>query len=67
MITVNYNDEKVEIAEGTTLEQFLKDRKIEAVNIAAAVDGQMVPKTAYATTALHDGASILVIKAFYGG
>ena len=34
---------------------------------AVAVNGQMVPKTEYDATALHDGDTVLVIKAFYGG
>ena len=45
----------------------LGKKSISAVNIAVAVNGQMVPKTEYDATALHDGDTVLVIKAFYGG
>ena len=45
----------------------LGKKNISAVNIAVAVNGQMVPKTEYDATALHDGDTVLVIKAFYGG
>ena len=67
MITVSYNDEKLQLADGATVEQLLKDKKVEAVNIAVARNGQMVAKTDYADTVLADGDKILVIKAFYGG
>lgn len=67
MITVKFNDESIQIADTATVEQLLGEKKISAVNIAVAVNGQMVPKTEYAGTQLHDGDTMLVIKAFYGG
>lgn len=67
MITVNYNNEKLQLQDNANVEQFLKDVKIDAVNIAVAVNGQVVSKPDYASTTLSDGDSILVIKAFYGG
>lgn len=67
MITVKFNDEQLQLADATTVDQLLKEKKIEAVNIAVAVNGQMVAKPDYATHKLNDGDTILVIKAFYGG
>ena len=67
MITIKFNDESIQIADTATIEQLLSEKKISAVNIAVAVNGQMVPKTEYAGTMLHDGDTVLVIKAFYGG
>ncbi len=67
MITVKFNDEQLQLADATTIEQLLKEKKIDAVNIAVAVNGQMVAKPDYPSHALNDGDTILVIKAFYGG
>ncbi len=67
MITVKFNDEQLQLADATTIEQLLKEKKIDAVNIAVAVNGQMVAKPDYVAHVLNDGDTILVIKAFYGG
>ncbi len=67
MITVKFNDEGLILDDGATVSGMLDKKSISAVNIAVAVNGQMVPKTEYDATALHDGDMVLVIKAFYGG
>ncbi len=67
MITVKFNDESLLLDDGATVSCMLDKKSISAVNIAVAVNGQMVPKTEYDATALHDGDTVLVIKAFYGG
>lgn len=72
MITVKFNDESLLLDDGATVSCMLGKKNISAVNISAvniavAVNGQMVPKTEYDATALHDGDTVLVIKAFYGG
>lgn len=67
MITVKFNDESLILDDGATVNCMLDKKSISAVNIAVAVNGQMVPKTEYDATALHDGDTVLVIKAFYGG
>ena len=64
MITVKFNDESLLLDDVSCM---LGKKSISAVNIAVAVNGQMVPKTEYDATALHDGDTVLVIKAFYGG
>ena len=63
MITVKFNDESLLLDDGATVSCMLGKKSISAVNI----NGQMVPKTEYDATALHDGDTVLVIKAFYGG
>ena len=65
MITVKFNDESLLLDDGATVSCML-GKSISAVNIAVAVNGQMV-QTEYDATALHDGDTVLVIKAFYGG
>ena len=52
MITVNFNDESLLLDDGATVSCMLGKKSISAVNIAVAV---------------HDGDTVLVIKAFYGG
>lgn len=67
MITVKFNDEILLLDDGATVSCMLGKKSISAINIAVAVNGQMVPKTEYDATALYDGDTVLVIKAFYGG
>ena len=67
MITVKFNNESMTLDDGATISRMLAEKNISAVNIAVALNGQMVPKTEYDATALHDGDTVLVIKAFYGG
>lgn len=61
------NDTAVELTEGTTIGQALASQNIDAIGIAVALNGTVVSKTAYGTTTLRDGDSLIIIKAFYGG
>lgn len=40
---------------------------LPAKGVAVAIDNVMVPRSAWETTALKDGADIVIVKAFCGG
>lgn len=64
---ITINDRELELADGTTLGQVLRDNSIPSAGTAVAVNGSVVPKSAYKERVLADGDSIIIIKAFYGG
>lgn len=64
---VYLNDLTLELPEEATLAQALEQGNINSTGIAVAINETVVPKTEYSTRNLHDGDSILIIKAFYGG
>lgn len=64
---VYINDVAIELADNTSLLDALKLRGIATDGIAVAINGAVLPRTAYPTTTLTDGDKLLIIKAFYGG
>ncbi len=61
------NDSAIELTDGATISQALASQNINATGIAVALNGTVVSKSAYGTTVLRDGDSLIIIKAFYGG
>lgn len=62
-----YNNTETELAEGTTLETFIKDRGIAVQGSAAAVDEEIVPKTQWKDFVLKDGMHLDVFSLVAGG
>lgn len=61
------NDEPRD-TEATTLGEFLASLGLAAqAGVAAALDGAVVPRSAWFSTPLAPGASVLVIRAAQGG
>ena len=56
-----------QVAGGTTLAALLSHEGIAADGTAAAIDNKVVPRSAWSTTVLHEGARITVIRAVCGG
>lgn len=66
-MTVNINDTAIELSDDSTVREALAARNIDPTGIAVALNGTIVTKSDYDCTALHDGDSLIIIKAFYGG
>ena len=65
MITVN--GEASDLAPGTTVEQLLARLEAGPRGVAVAVDAEVVPRGAWATHTLADGAQVEVVTAVQGG
>ncbi len=69
MSTILVNGAATQIAEGATVSDLLGrlDVPAEARGVAVAVDAEVVPRGAWATTALPEGAQVEVLTAIQGG
>lgn len=66
-MTVYFHDKEYQLADGTTLGQFMAGENLPTTGVATAVNGAVVPASARDSHTLQDGDKILIIKAFYGG
>lgn len=66
-MTVKINDKTVTLPEGATLADAIAEVGVNTNGIATALNGTVVPAQRRADTAMHDGDSVIIIKAFYGG
>lgn len=64
MITVN--GKELELKEPLTLEVFLTESHYNLKRVAVEMNGEIVPKSVYATTLLHNGDKLEVVS-FVGG
>jgi len=69
MSTILVNGAPTEVADGATVADLLGrlDVPAEARGVAVAVDAEVVPRGAWPTTALPDGAQVEVLTAIQGG
>ncbi|MFB3854666.1 MAG: sulfur carrier protein ThiS [Vicinamibacterales bacterium] len=65
MITVN--GEPLEHRDGMTVDDVLKAKNYIFRMLAVSVDGELVPRRAYKTTPVPDGADVQVIHMMSGG
>jgi thiamine biosynthesis protein ThiS len=65
MLQVNH--EEMEWEPGMTIQDILDRRKYTFPMIIVKVDGKLVPKEAYATFRVEDGADVRVIHLISGG
>ena len=63
MVTVN--GEKVEAVD-KNLAEYLEENNFDIKKIAVEINGEIVPKSKYSETVLHDGDSVEVVS-FVGG
>lgn len=61
------NNKSYELPVGATLEEALQQVLGTTEGMAAAVNGNVVPRTLWATHVLAEGDDIILIKAAYGG
>jgi thiamine biosynthesis protein ThiS len=65
MITVN--DEPVEYEPGMTVADLLRRQDVAVTMLAVWLDGELVPRDAYDTTPVRDGASLQIVPIIIGG
>lgn len=51
----------------STLSELAAELALPQKGVAVAIANQMVPREAWETTALEEGASVVIIKAAFGG
>jgi sulfur carrier protein len=66
-MTLTVNGDSRELPPGTTLADLIGQLTATARGIAAAVDGEVVPRRAWPDTKLADGAVIEIVTAVQGG
>lgn len=66
-MTITINSHSLELPEGATVGQALATKEISTAGTAVALNGAVVARDKVATTELHNGDQLIVIKAFYGG
>lgn len=64
---VTLNGESVEVATTTTLDEVVDSLGIEQRGVAVSLDREVVPRSQWSATLVHDGASIEVLAAAAGG
>ena len=66
-ITITVNGESREVAPGTTVEQLVRQVTRQETGIAAALNGEVVPRRAWPATPLADRDQVEVVTAVQGG
>lgn len=64
---IEVNGTPQELEGATTLGQLVDRRATDRRGVAAAVDGEVVPRSAWDDTELRDGARIEIVGAVQGG
>lgn len=64
---IEVNDEPRELADGTTVGELLDTLVEDRRGVAVAVDGEVLPRSEWDETDLHDGARVEVVGAVQGG
>jgi sulfur carrier protein len=66
-MTLTVNGDERELPPGATLADVVAQLTASARGIAAAVDGEVVPRRAWPDTPLADGAVVEIVTAVQGG
>lgn len=66
-MTVQVNGEARELTDGTNVADVVRALTDAERGVAVAVDGEVVPRSAWAATALADGQHVEVLRAVQGG
>ena len=65
---IELNGEPVELAAGASLAQAVDSLGVDSARgVAVAVDGEVVPRSAWDATALSEGQQVEVLRAVQGG
>jgi len=64
---VRLNGEPRELPDGSTMVQAVAELTAAATGVAAAVNGDVVPRGSWAATRLRDGDQVEVVTAVQGG
>ena len=66
-VPVTLNGEPCDLPDGSTLAQAVAELTRAPSGVAAAVNGEVVPRRSWAVTALRDGDQVEVVTAVQGG
>ncbi len=66
-MTIHVNGDAIELAGPTTLGEVVDARVTDRSGVAAAVDGVVVPRSAWDGTTLDEGARVEIVGAVQGG
>jgi sulfur carrier protein len=66
-VNVTVNGEAAELADGITLADVVAARLRSDKGVAAAVDGEVAPKTTWSALIIEDGQAIELLTAVQGG
>ena len=66
-VQVKLNGEPQELSDGATIAEAVVALTAAATGVAAAINGEVVPRGAWTLTTLHDGDQIEVVTAVQGG
>jgi sulfur carrier protein len=66
-MNVRVNGEAQELPEGTTVDEIVRRLGAPPSGVAVAMDGEVVPKAVWETTAVREGAAVDVLTAVQGG
>jgi sulfur carrier protein len=64
---IRVNGEPSEVPPGTTVAELLSHRGAPDRGVAVAVDGEVVPRTQWDSTALQDETAVEIVMAVQGG
>jgi thiamine biosynthesis protein ThiS len=67
MITLTVNGEKRELPAGTDLVGFLKELEVDLRLVAVAHNGDVIPRTDYASVQLREGDTLEIVRMVGGG
>ncbi len=67
MIVVHVNGEPVEVSEGSTLDRLVEAHVAQTGGVAVAVNEAVIPRSAWASTALGTDDRIEILNAAPGG
>jgi sulfur carrier protein len=66
-VLITINGEPREVARGTTVEQLIRQVTDQQTGIAAALNGEVLPRRAWPATPLADRDQVEVVTAVQGG
>jgi sulfur carrier protein len=66
-IQIRLNGDTCELADGSTVARAVAEVTAATTGIAAAVNGDVVPRGSWTVTLLHDGDQLEVVTAVQGG
>ena len=66
-MTVLVNGEARELVDGMTIDEVVRSLTREERGVAVALNGEVVPRGDWATTLLHGGERVEVLRAVQGG
>ena len=67
MLELHVNGKPQSVATGSNIEQLVASLSLEGKRFAVELNGEIVPKSRHAVTALHDGDTLEVVVAVGGG